>query len=124
MRPGLSGKHPSPVGGLASSKTLTFSNLQTGNQPTPPILAGSADLHFINSLVYSHLSTTKSANPRRPGRKSILRQNETTTHSTQTHQKMESDNAPCDNQSMLFPCDLFLKYPGMTYYGILNIPDP
>lgn len=36
------------VGGLAFSKTLTFNNLQTDNQPTPPILAGSADSHFIN----------------------------------------------------------------------------
>lgn len=56
----------SHVGRLARSKALTFSNLQTGNQPTPPILAGSADLHFIDSLVHSHLSTTESAGSKGP----------------------------------------------------------
>ena len=115
---------PPGVGGLALSKALTFNNLQISKQPTTLILAGSADSHFVNLLIYNHLRVARAADPRRPGRKSILRQNETTTRSMQTHLKMESDYALGDNQSMLFPCDLFLKYPWMTYYGILNIPDP
>ena len=64
MNPRDAYKTTSRVGGLASPKTLAFNNLQISNQPTPPILVGSADLHFINSLISNHLSIIESADSR------------------------------------------------------------